>query len=85
MITQKELIEIADLIAAKTAKIVLKELRGDVPADPEYISVKEAARILGVTPGYMRQIQDRYPHKRMGDVKQSRLMFEKSALLKSFD
>ena len=48
---------------------------------PEMVPTTEAARILGITPGRMRQIADKYPHTKRGDNKQGKLMFVKSELL----
>lgn len=52
---------------------------------PELCTTAEAAKILCITPGRLRQIvcQDpyRYPHIKQGDNKQGKLLFRRDALL----
>lgn len=52
---------------------------------PEYCTTAEAAKILRITPGRLRQIvsQDpyRYPHIKQGDSKQGKLLFRRDTLL----
>lgn len=65
-------------------------LRKDIKAmladtrQPELVGTKEAAVILGITPQSLRQIvhedPHRYPHIKLGEKKQARLMFERNAL-----
>ena len=67
-------------IAYKVALILEKRLKKQ--ADPEMVTTAEAAKILGITPGRMRQIADRYPHIKKGDgCKQGQLLFDRKALL----
>lgn len=49
--------------------------------EEEMVTTKEAARILGITPGRMRQIANRYPHVKRGESKQGKLLFVKKSLL----
>ena len=80
-----ELMELSDLIAEKTAKIVLKQLgKVESPVDKEMVTAAEAAHILGVTPVYMRQIKDRFPHIKVGNHRQGRVLFSKADLLESY-
>lgn len=46
----------------------------------KFVSTKEAAEILGITPARMRQIAHKYPHVKTGSSKQSTLRFEREAL-----
>jgi hypothetical protein len=48
---------------------------------PDLCTTSEAARILGISPAYLRRIADRYPHIKQGEGKQARLLFRKDALL----
>lgn len=52
---------------------------------PEMVTTAEAARLLGITPDRLRHIvcedPGRYPHIKRGGSKQSKLMFERRALL----
>lgn len=53
---------------------------------PEMVTTKEAAALLGIEPQSLRQIVHddpyRYPHVKLGGSKQARLMFERESLLK---
>lgn len=50
--------------------------------EPEMVSTKEAAKILGIGTTRMRQIADRYPHIKRGDSPQAPLLFVRSSLLR---
>lgn len=62
----------------------LKELVSNT-RQPELVTTNEAARILNITPGRLRQIvctdPDRYPHTKTGSSKQAKLLFNRSALI----
>ncbi len=82
MLTKKELSIISDMVADKVVERVKEELK-DV-RQPEMVDSKEAAKILGVCPDYLRRTKDRYPHIKSGQNKQGRILFQRDALLKSF-
>lgn len=66
---------------------VVKKLREEKvlnESEDEYVSTKEAARILGVSEPYMRNIAVRFPHTKQGSHKQGKLRFLKKALFKSY-
>ena len=48
---------------------------------PEMVTTAEAAKILGISAGRMRQIADKYPHVKRGENKQGQLLFMRNALL----
>lgn len=48
---------------------------------PNLCTTSEAAKILGISPSYLRRIANRYPHIKQGEGKQARLLFRKEALL----
>ena len=48
---------------------------------PEYVRTSEAAKILGISEAYLRQIKDNYPHKKAGSKQQGALLFRRDALL----
>lgn len=73
-----------DSIAYKAAKIVISELRKKEQPEQDLVSVKEAARMLGVSEDYLRRIKDRFPHVKSGDSKQGRILFVKNALIPSY-
>ena len=81
MITKEEI----SVIAAMVADQVVKKLKGvGNLAETEYVDTEEAARILGVSANYLRQVKDRYPHMKAGDRKQGRILFKRDALLNEF-
>lgn len=67
------------------AEQVVKKLKsvGNLQ-ETEYVDSYEAARILGVSPNYLRQVKDRYPHIKAGNKKQGRIMFKRDALMNEF-
>ena len=69
-----------DAIARKAALIVVKKLK-EKSDFPEMVTTRQAAAILKITPGRMRQIAERYPHIKQGDSKQGQLLFVRDALL----
>lgn len=70
-----------DAIAYKVALIVEKRLR-QKEVLPEMVTTAEAARILKISPRTMRAKADQYPHIKTGDNKQSKLLFERAALIR---
>lgn len=50
----------------------------------EYVTTKEAARLLGISQKRLRQIKDRFPHTKQGDNGQGRLRFLRCGLMKSY-
>lgn len=73
------------VLAAMVADLVVKKLEGvRNESDSQYVNSMEAARILGVSPNYLRAVKDRYPHIKAGDQKQGRIMFRRDALLNEF-
>lgn len=77
----KEMNELAALVADQVVKRLKSE--GNL-SGTEYVDTDEAARILGVSPNYLRQVKERYPHVKFGDCKQGRIMFQRDALLRAF-
>jgi hypothetical protein len=72
-------------LAALVADQVVKKLNGAQNlSQNEYVDAKEAARILGVSPNYLRTMKEKYPHVKFGDYKQGRIMFRRDALLNQF-
>ena len=62
-------------IAQRVANIMLQR------QTPDLCTTSEAAKILGISPAYLRRIADRYPHVKQGEGKQARLLFRKEALV----
>ena len=78
---RKEMCVLAELVADQ----VIKKLRGvENLSEVEYVDTKEAARILGVSDNYLRQVKDKFPHLKAGDRKQGRILFKRDSLLREF-
>lgn len=72
-------------LAAMVAEQVVKRLKGvGNTSENEYVDSNEAARILGVSANYLRQVKDKYPHIKAGNKDQGRLLFRRDALLNEF-
>ena len=61
------------------AKEVAKLLKRDEM--PDLVTTQEAADILGISAGRMRQLKYKFPHVKKGADKQGKLLFKKSALI----
>ena len=68
-------------IAKKTAKLVVRDLKSVPEQNPVYVSVKEAARILGVSVDHMRKIKDEYKYIRRGENQQGHIFFLRESLM----
>ena len=75
-----------DAIALRAAQIVTAKLKESLKKQrpPEMCSCKEAAEILGGSPGHMRRIADRFPHVKSGECKQGKLLFVREKLLEMY-
>lgn len=68
------------------AKEVVKEMRRteQEKPQPELISSKETAALIGVSEDYIRKIKDRLPHVKQGNNNQGRLVFVKEGLMEAY-
>ncbi len=68
------------------AKEVVKEMRRTEKEQPqpELISCKDAAALIGVSEDYVRKIKDRLPHVKQGSYNQGRLLFIKEGLMEAY-
>lgn len=74
--------ECCEQIARQVAQIIRQEeLSAD---DGEYVSTREAASILRVSPDRMRHLKDKFPHIKVGECGQGKLLFLKSSLLERY-
>lgn len=76
-----------DAIANKVAKSVVRLLEksnAENGKNPVMVSTKEAAAILNISPGRMRQIAGRFPHVKQGNSKQGKFLFVKDALIENY-
>ena len=83
--TTQEMEKFVELCAKRTAHIVVKQLQELHYSEAnEMVDSREAAQILGITPNYLRSIKDRFPHVKVGDKNQGRILFKKSDLLANY-
>ena len=87
---RQEMIEIANIVAeqmaAKVAEEVVKKLKGNHSVgDTEYVDTEEAARILGMSPAYLRAVKERDPPRKAGERKQGRIMFRRDSLFNQYN
>lgn len=76
---------LAELVAKKSVAMIMAQVGNNKSSDDdEYVDSKEAARILGVTPNYIRSMKDKFPHKKIGSHQQGRILFRRSELLKNY-
>ena len=73
-----------DMIATKTAKILLHKMKEESESPSEYCDVKEAARILGITQNRMRNIKDKFPYIKNGSNQQGRILFLRDSLIREY-
>ena len=76
MISDKQI----EQIASRTATILYGRLKNDLENQKELVSVKEAARILGVTTTHMRNIKDEYSYIRRGKNQKGNIFFIRESL-----
>jgi hypothetical protein len=71
-----------DAIATKTAKAVVREMiKEQGLQERDFVSISEAANILGVSISHLRAKKDKFPHVKYGEGKCGRLFFKKDALV----
>ena len=81
-----------DELASKVATKLFLMLQGKdtgkdkvvIPDPSKMCSVKEAANLLGIGEDQMRRIKNRFPHVKVGEKQQGRILFERQALLESY-
>ena len=64
-----------EAIAKRVADILLQR------QSPEWVDTDTAARLLNITPEYLRRTKARYRYRKEGVEKQSRLLFDKASLM----
>jgi hypothetical protein len=82
---QQEMTKLAEMTAVRTASIVIKQLADmHIGESNDLIDSKEAARLLGLTPSYVRSMKDKFPHVKVGNHSQGRILFKRSELLANY-
>lgn len=72
------IIKLAEALAPRVARIIKQQEK----EEEEWITTREAAQILSVSPAWLRRTKERYPYIK-GEGQQSQIRFLKSALLKN--
>lgn len=67
------------LIADRTAEVILRRLKPE--PDPVYVSVKEAARLMGVSVSHMYKIKDEFSYIRRGEDHNGHIYFLREGLI----
>ena len=84
-INDRQMDELASKVATKLFLMLQgKDMGKDKPDPSKMCSVKEAANLLGIGEDQMRRIKNRFPHVKVGDKQQGRILFERQALLESY-
>ena len=78
---KQEINTLAEILSEKVADKVMNRISGISTAPDEMVDSKEAAKMIGVCPAYMRQIKDRIPHVKVGQHKQRRILFRKADII----
>ena len=64
---------------------IAKAFQGSQDNHPEWVSVREAARIIGISEDRLRRTRDRYDYKRAGgEDGRGRLLFRYSSLMERY-
>ncbi len=80
-----ELDMLADILSEKVIDKMMKRMgKIQFDAQDEMVDSKEAAKMIGVCPAYMRQLKDRIPHVKVGQHKQGRILFRKADVINAF-
>lgn len=78
------------MLAEMTAGIVIEHLKSTFTAptpnkeEEEWVDSRTAAKLLGVSPDYVRLLKHKFPHKKAGNHSQGHLLFLRSALIENY-
>ena len=92
---KEEIAKLIEVTARRTATIVVKQLVGGNTGGMNFVGLnscggddlcdtREAARLLGLSPNYLRSMKNKFPHVKVGDNRQGRILFKRSELLASY-
>lgn len=84
MLTNYEKEALALDIASLVVKMLKKTQNESNSDEEQWISTKEAAKILGISEMHMRRIKDSFPHVKKGNKQQGPLLFLKKGLVKNY-
>lgn len=81
---EKEMKKLAAEIAKNVVELLSQDNRKQPAENDELVNSTEAARLLNISPAYLRQIKDKLPHVKRGAYKQGRILFRKADLVKYY-
>lgn len=86
MTNEKVIMAYIDKVAERTATEVLKKLAQNTSPrmNDEWIDSKEAARIAGVTPIYLRSIKHQFTYRKVGGKVKGRVLFNRREITDYF-
>ena len=70
-------------LSKKTINLIADAVIKRMKREPEVMTTKEAAELLGITEDRLRRIKDRLPHIK-GEGKQGRLLFFREGLVEGY-
>lgn len=79
---EKLIMQYIDMVAERTAVEVLKKLSENTSPrmNDEWVDTKEAAKIAGITPIYLRSIKDRFSYRKVGGTAKGRVLFNRQEI-----
>ncbi len=81
---EKIIFDYIDMMAERTADKLMKKLSAgcnDTVTDSEWIDAKAAAKLIGVTPIYLRSIKSKFSYKKVGGSERGRVLFNRQELM----
>ena len=81
--TQKERRELVREIASAVVRMLDNKKKTGTEPD-EWLTSKEAAKLLGISVSHLWRIKDRFPHTKQGDYQAGHLRFLKSGLMEGY-
>lgn len=80
---EKIIFEYIDMMAERTAEKLMMKLSaaGDMVNESEWIDAKAAAKLIGVTPIYLRSIKSKFSYKKVGGSERGRVLFNRQELM----
>lgn len=82
---EKIIFDYIDMMAERTADKLMKKLSAGgnnvVVTDSEWIDAKAAAKLIGVTPIYLRSIKSKFSYKKVGGNERGRVLFNRKELM----
>ena len=80
---EKIIFDYIDLMAERTADKLFQKLSevSNTCSESEWIDAKAAAKLIGVTPIYLRSIKSKFSYKKVGGSARGRVLFNRQELM----